>query len=169
VGRGLALGTYVTGLIWLLFMLFGVGILAPGLRNLWYAHASLSWPTTDGVVVYVGQEAAGKAMQDSEGRTVRATGAPLAYRYEVDGTRYFSDVRHFGQFMGSSLDWAEEILQPYPSGRGVPVSYCPTDPDLAVLEPGIHSESYYLPGGGLAFLLFGIAGLIWSTLRCRAS
>jgi hypothetical protein len=171
VGRGLALGTYVTGLIWALFMLFGVGILAPGLRNLWYAHASQGWPTTDGVVVYVEQETTGQVMQDSEGRTRRSTthGAPLAYRYEVNGTRYFSNVRHFGQFIGSSQDWAEAILQRYPSGTGVPVSYCPTDPDLAALEPGIHSESYYLPGAGLAFLLFGIAGLIWSTLHSRGS
>jgi hypothetical protein len=39
------------------------------------------------------------------------------------------------------------------------------DPDLAALEIGIHSESYYLPGAGLAFLLFGIAGMIWSNFR----
>jgi hypothetical protein len=176
VGRGLVLGSYITGLIWVFFMLFGVGILAPGLRNLWYAHASQGWPTTDGVVVYAEQEATSQVMQDSEGRRDRATGAPLkyrsttygaplAYRYEVNGTQYFSNVRHFGQFIGSSQDWAEAILQRYLSGTGVPVSYCPTDPDLAALEPGINSESYYLPGAGLAFLLFGIAGMIWSTLR----
>jgi len=165
MGRGLALSTYITGLIWVLFMLFGVGILAPGLRNLWYARESQGWPTTDGVVVYAEQEATSQVMQDGEGRTDRAMGAPLAYRYEVNGTRYFSNVRHFGQFIGSSQDWAEAILQRYPSGTGVRVSYCPTDPDLAALEPGIDSESYYMPGAGLAFLLFGIAGVIWSTLR----
>jgi hypothetical protein len=90
-------------------------------------------------------------------------GAPLAYQYEVNGKRYFSNVRHFGQFVSSSSqDWAEAILQRYPSGMGVPVSYCPTDPDLAALEPGINSESYYLPGAGLAFLFFGIVAMIWS-------
>jgi hypothetical protein len=148
-------------------MLFGVGILAPGLRNFWYAYASQGWPTTDGVIVYAEQEATGQVMQDSKGRTGQFTthGAPLVYRYEVNGTQYFSNVRHFGQFIGSSQDWAEEILQRYPSGTGVPVSYCPTDPGLAAIEPGNHSESYYLPGAGLAFLLFGIVGLIWSTLR----
>jgi hypothetical protein len=162
MGRGLALNPYITVLIWILFMLFGVGILAPGLRNLWYARASQGWPTTDGVIVYAEQEATGQVMQDSKGRTGQFTthGAPLVYRYEVNGTQYFSNVRHFGQFIGSSQDWAEEILQRYPSGTGMPVSYCPTDPDLAALEPGINSESYYLPGAGLAFLLFGIVGLI---------
>jgi len=155
---------YITGLIWAFFILFGVAILAPGLRNLWYAHASQSWPTTKGVVVYAEQEAASRVLKDSQ--EVTTHGAPLAYRYEVNGTQYFSNVRHFGQFISSSSqDWAEAILQRYPSGTGVPVSYCPTDPDLAALEPGINSESYYLPGAGLAFLLFGIAAMIWSMLR----
>jgi len=168
MGRGVALMTYITGFIWVIFMLFGVAILAPGLRNLWYAHASQGWPTTDGVIVCAEKEAARWVVQDSKGRAGQLTmqGAPLAYQYEVNGTRYFSNVRHFGQFIrSSSEDWAEAILQRYPSGTGVPVSYCPTDPDLAALEPGINSECYYLPGAGLAFLLFGIAVMIWSTLR----
>jgi len=170
--RDLALTTYITPLIWVFFMLFGVALLAPGLRNLWNARASQSWPTTDGIVIFTEEESTDQVLQDSEGRTGQFTthGAPLAYQYEVNGTRYFSNVRHFGQFIeSSSQDWAEAILQRYPSGTGVPVSYCPTDPDLAALEPGINSESYYLPGGALAFLLFGIAGLIWSILRCRGS
>jgi hypothetical protein len=165
---GFDLTPYITSFFWVVFMLFGVAILAPGLRNLWYAHASQGWPTTNGVIVYMEQEATGRVIQENEGRTGQFTmhGAPLAYRYEVNGIQYFSNVRHFGQFISSSSqDWAEAILQRYPSGTGVPVSYCPTDPDLAALEPGINSESYYLPGAGLAFLLFGIAVMIWSTLR----
>lgn len=163
--RDFALTTYITRFIWVFFMLFGVAILAPGLRNFWYAYASQGWPTTDGTVVYMDQEATGQVIQDSKGRTGQFTmhGVPLAYQYEVNGERYFSNVRHFGQFIrSSSQDWAEAILQRYPSGTGVPVSYCPTDPDLAALEPGINSEGYYLPGAGLGFLLFGIAAMIWS-------
>ena len=166
--RDVDLIPYIAGFFWLVFMLFGVAMLAPGLRNLWYAHASQGWPTTDGVIVCAEKEAARWVIQDSKGRAGQLTmqGAPLAYQYEVNGTRYFSNVRHFGQFIrSSSEDWAEAILQRYPSGAGVPVSYCPTDPDLAALEPGINSECYYLPGGGLAFLLFGTAVMIWSILR----
>jgi hypothetical protein len=166
--RDVDLIPYIAGFFWLVFMLFGVAMLAPGLRNLWYAHASQGWPTTDGVIVCAEKEAARWVIQDSKGRAGQLTmqGAPLAYQYEVNGTRYFSNVRHFGQFIrSSSEDWAEAILQRYPSGTGVPVSYCPTDPDLAALELGINSECYYLPGGGLAFLLFGTAVMIWSILR----
>jgi hypothetical protein len=166
--RDLAFTTYVMPLFWVFFMLFGVALLAPGLRNLWYAKASQAWPSTDGIVIFAEEEATNQVPQDSESRTGQFTthGAPLAYQYEVNGTRYFSNVRHFGQFIGSSSrDWAEAILQQYPSGTAVPVSYCPDDPDLAALEPGINSESYYLPGGGLAFVLFGIAGMLWTILR----
>jgi len=163
--RDVALTTYITRFFWVFFMLFGVAIFAPGLRNFWYAYVSQGWPTTDGVVVYMEQEVTGQVIQDSKGRTGEFAmhGVPLAYRYEVNGTQYFSNVRHFGQFIrSSSQDWAEVIHQRYPSGTGVPVSYCPTDPDLAALEPGINSESYYLPGAGLAFLLFGIVAMLWS-------
>ncbi len=166
--RNVALTPYLASFFCAFFMLFGVAILAPGLRNLWYAHASQGWPTADGIVVYAEKEATGWVIRDSAGPAGRLTthGAPLAYQYEVNGTRYFSNVRHFGQFIrSSSQDWAEAILQRYPSGTGVPVSYCPTGPDLAALEPGINSESYFLPGAGLAFLLFGTAVMIWSILR----
>jgi hypothetical protein len=166
--RDVALTPYITSFFWAFFMLFGVAMLAPGLRNLWYAHASQGWPTTDGIIVYAEKEATSWVIQDSKGRAGQLTmrGAPLAYQYEINGTRYFSNVRHFGQFIrSSSQDWAKAILQRYPSGTGVPVSYCPTDPDLAALEPGINSECYYLPGAGLAFLLFGTAVKIYSILR----
>jgi len=166
--RDVDLIPYIASFFWIVFMLFGVAMLAPGLRNLWYAHASQGWPTTDGVVIYAEKEAARWVIQDSKGRAGQLTmqGAPLAYQYEVNGTQYFSNVRHFGQFISSSSpNWAESILQHYPSGTGAPVSYCPTDPDLAALEPGINSESYFLPGAGLAFLLFGTAVMIWSILR----
>jgi hypothetical protein len=91
-----------------------------------------------------------------------AQAAPLAYQYEVEGIKHFSNVRHFGQFAASSEDWAEEIRERYPSGADVQVSYCPTDPDLAVLEPGIARAAYYLPGGGAAFLLFGLLAAVVS-------
>ncbi len=166
--RDVNLTPFIAGFFWIVFMLFGVAMLAPGLRNLWYAHASQGWPITHGIVVYAEKEAARWVIHDSRGRAGQLTmqGAPLAYEYEVNGTRYFSNVRHFGQFIkSSSQDWAEAILQRYPSGAGVPVSYCPADPDLAAVEPGINSECYFLPGAGLAFLLFGTAVMTWSILR----
>jgi hypothetical protein len=36
------------------------------------------------------------------------------------------------------------------------VKYHPDDPNLAVIETGIASEAYWLPGAGAAFFLFGM-------------
>ena len=94
------------------------------------------------------------------GRTITSTsyGAALVYRYQINGETHISNVRQFGQLAGSGPDWAEAILKQYPKGKEIPVAYSPDDPDLAVIEPGINSDAYWLPGAGIAFLLF--AGLV---------
>jgi hypothetical protein len=156
-----------SNLAWLLFVLLGVAVLTPGLENLSHAYMSQSWPVTKGVIVYAEQDSDSRVRQDSEGDTVRSStyGAPLAYRYQVNGTNYFSNVRYFGQFVASGEGWAKAIQARYPSGTDLPVRYCPTDPDLAVLEPGIRSEAWYLPGGGAAFVLLGLVAFLISVLR----
>jgi hypothetical protein len=78
----------------------------------------------------------------------------------VNGKTYFSNIRRFGALAGASKDWAQSILQRYPTGARAPVSYNPADPNTAVLEPGAFSEAFWLPGAGAAFLLFGAAVLI---------
>lgn len=139
----------VMGLMWLIFIFFGVGMLTPGLLSLWRAKTSENWPTAYGAIVFSEQEGTDR-------------GVPLAYEYEVNGEKHFSNVRHFGQFAESKENWADQILKPYPTGTQVPVTYCPTDPEVAALESGINPEAWYLPGGGAAFLLFGLAALYMS-------
>ncbi|MGC9971430.1 MAG: DUF3592 domain-containing protein [Bryobacteraceae bacterium] len=136
----------VMGLMWFIFIFFGVGMLTPGLLSLWRAKASENWPTVNGVIVF----------SEQDGTDSRV---PLAYEYEVNGEKHFSNVRHFGQFAESKENWADAILKRHPTGTQVPVTYCPTDPDVAALESGINPEAWYLPGGGAAFLLFGLAAL----------
>jgi len=115
----------------------GLGMLAPGLQNLWRAYAGRSWPTTSGVIVFADTQAETASTQDGEGDVLQSTthGAPLAYQYEAGGKKHFSNVRRFGQFAASGGEWAADILRRYSSGAEAPVWYSPTDPDLAVLEP----------------------------------
>lgn len=154
----------VMGLMWLIFIFFGVAMLTPGLLSLWRAKASENWPTVNGVIVFSEQQATNRTVTDSDGDAHAATtrGVPLAYEYEVNGEKHYSNVRHFGQFASSSGNWADKILKRYPTGTQVPVTYCPTDPDVAALESGINREAWFLPGGGAAFLLFGLAALFLS-------
>ena len=72
---------------------------------------------------------------------------------EVAGRKRYSNVRVFGQTPDSS-----DSAGRFAYGKKVQVAYCPTDPDLAVLEPGVTNDAYYLPAGGVAFF-FGIPAL----------
>jgi hypothetical protein len=86
----------------------------------------------------------------------------IVYAYDVAGRRHFANRRVFGQVgHPGEGEAAEAIATRYPRGRAVTVRYAPDRPDLAVLEPGISSEAYLLPGAGLAFLLFGLAAMRW--------
>jgi len=64
----------------------------------------------------------------------------------------------FGGFLfgaGVRNIWRGLSSSGWPKTAGVVVS-----PELAVLQPGIDSEAFWLPGAGAAFLLFGLAVFI---------
>ena len=155
----MALGFRTFGLT---FLLAGCAMLTAGLWRYKLALDSRTWPVTVGSIVYAEERSNTSEVRDSDGERHSATsyGAPLAYRFEVNGKTYFSNIRCFGALSGASKDWAQSILDRYPTGARVPVSYHPADPNTAVLEPGVTSEAYWLPGAGAAFLLFGVAVLL---------
>lgn len=134
----------------------GLGVLAltAGLQRMWHGAASRNWPTTQGEVIYA---AAGEDNDTSD------TGyyARFVYAYEVDGTKHFNNTRRFAQAEGGDNEEAGAIASRYHKGAKVRVSYFPTDPDVAVLEPGNTGASYWLPGFGLAAVLFSLAVLIF--------
>jgi hypothetical protein len=129
------------------FWLFGLPMLGMGAWRLWHAHASQNWPQAQGEIVY--------GQQDGQA----SVGTNLVFRYEAGGETRFSNIRRFGSLAASSQDWADEVAERYPMGKAVTVFVNPSDADQGVLEPGISQEAFYLPGAGLAFILFGL--LVW--------
>jgi hypothetical protein len=146
-----------------IFAAIGMMMLASGLVNLWRARVSESWPQTAGIITYGKIDENDSVTESGDGETLRSTtsGAHLIYRYEVEGRKHYANIRRFGQLAASSGDWASEIAERYPLGKKVPVAYSPENHDMAVLEPGIDREAFWLPGAGAAFLLFGLAVFIW--------
>ncbi|WP_321470467.1 DUF3592 domain-containing protein [uncultured Paludibaculum sp.] len=146
-----------------IFMAIGAALLIPGLVNLWNARASERWPVVPGRILYHKEDSSTSTSKDDEGETTTSTtySTRVIYRYQVNGETHFNNVRIFGQLAGSSEEWAAEIASAYPMGKDVEVSFKPDDPDTAALEPGIVSESFWLPGAGAAFLLFGLAVFRW--------
>jgi hypothetical protein len=163
-GGGMALGLTLFALA---FCAMGAAMLTPGLVALWRGRASAHWPSTSGVIV-AGRppELPPDADPDSAdaadtSRGWRIQAGRLVYAYDVDGRRYFANVRTFGQVSRGGGGPDEAIGARYPIGRRVTVRYAPGRPELAVLEPGVAGEAWLLPAVGAAFLLFGLAVIRW--------
>jgi hypothetical protein len=153
-----------------IFMLIGLMLMVPGVRRMVRAQESLGWPKAPGVILFSTTTATTTVApnddrnSDSYGKTITSTtfNSPLVVEYEVNGRKHYSNTRRFGHLSGSSdQKWAAEIAERYPTGAKVHVAYSPADPDQAVLEPGITSEAYWLPGAGAAFFLFGLAAVVF--------
>jgi hypothetical protein len=126
------------------FMALGVGF--------WSLERSLrceSWPTVEGVI-----ESAGMQSQTSDEGGITYS-ADIAYAYQVAGRHYDGHRLAFGGLAASAAR-ARAILDRFPPGRKVPVFYAPGDPQLAVLEPGIHGGTWVCFGVGLVFVLAGV-------------
>jgi hypothetical protein len=148
----------------LVFCLIGVAMLVPGLIRLWNGYSSERWPSAEGVLLKKAEAENTTVERDTKGNTSRTTtySTGLVYEFAVNGKPHFSATRRFGQLAGASEEWAAEIASRYEQGGKVTVRYNPSDPDVAVLEPGINNEAFYLPGAGLAFLLFGLAVFVFA-------
>ncbi|MCB8966761.1 MAG: DUF3592 domain-containing protein [Chloroflexota bacterium] len=129
-----------------IFVVVGIGISYWGWHILQNARVSLSWPTTDGQITssYVRED------RDEDGTSYFGD---VTYTYAVNDVRYTSDMVNFGQY-GGSRNHAQEIVDKYPEGNGVTVSYDPNDPETAVLEPGVTGGSYLVLGLGIIFVVF---------------
>jgi hypothetical protein len=147
----------------LFFVLMGVVLTTAGAVNLKHAWASAAWPVTSGEIVFQKGDRSESLWTDSGGEEHSGTShaTRLVYAFEVDGRTYYANAWKFGQLAGAGEGWAAEMAARYPPGTAVEVHYHPQDPERAVLEPGVSSEALWLPGAGLAFLLFGLAVWVW--------
>lgn len=159
-GGGMRIGVTMFGAI---FALCGAAMLAAGLRNLWLGHESRNWPRADGEIVYSVGDSTRSVTEDEDGTRTSSTtySTRLVYRYEAGGFTRHGNVWRFGQLSGASQEWAQAIAEDYPKGGKVKVAYDASDPDLCVLEPGIDTDAYWIPGIGLVALLFGLAAIIF--------
>jgi hypothetical protein len=145
---GMAIAAAVFGVV-----ICGLGVLAltVGMQRMWNGAASLGWPTTEGEVIFN----AGEHM-DTDDTTDRNSYAEFVYRYEVAGTKHFSNLRRWAKVEGASSEEEQRIRTAYAKGAKVKVFYFPIDPDVAVLEPGNANDSLLLPGIGAFCLLFSL-------------
>jgi Protein of unknown function (DUF3592) len=131
-----------------LFILAGLGGVGAGCWNVYRGLRCESWPTTEGVV----DRAAMTSHTSNKGGVTYS--ADISYHYQAAGTYHTGTRLAFGT-MSSSYNYAQEILSRYPVGARVPVHYSPDDPELAVLETGVHKGVWIEFGVGTVFILVG--------------
>jgi hypothetical protein len=140
------------------FFLIGAALTWWGWTILRDARASADWPAAPGVIT----DSSLEFNQDEDGDSYTPH---VAYTYQVNGVSYESYTIKFGENTYSSERTAQEIIGQYPVGQEVTVFYDPTDPDSAILEPGVSGGSYIVLSVGLLFLAISLFVLLFFLFR----
>ena len=132
---------------------FGLYLFWKGVGNVRNAIASTHWPKTTGTIV--GSDLSQSSSRDSKtGATSTTYATKTTVRYRVDGQEQTTSLIFFGQTFGSGNPTEAELQNlRYPVGAAVSVSYNPRAPGVAAVKPGLHADTFWLPGAGLAFVI----------------
>ena len=144
-------------LVWILTVSFvggGVVICIVGAGILKNAKASADWPVAQGSVV--SSQVVRRRSSGRDGVSVTYK-AEVLYEYTVDGGKLLSNRVSFGQYSSSNPGRARRIANRYPKGKKAQVYYDPSDPEVAVLEPGARWSAYVPLGAGGVSVLAGMA------------
>jgi hypothetical protein len=130
---------------------FGLAVLAIVASSLREAAAMKRWPVSEGRVLSAKVE----EYRQSVGRGVGGPRARLTlYEYEVTGKRFQgSRVAQSPGLDRGVPEFAQKVVERYPSGSTVAVRYNPNRPDESVLEPRV-------PGSWIFGATIGVALLV---------
>jgi hypothetical protein len=159
-----ALGFLIGGGVCFLFLVFGIFIMIAGIRNRKKAEESTSWPSVQGTIIKAWVET--QEHEDDDGSKTITHFPRWEYEFAVSGNTYTGGNISFGGTGGSSRESeAWEALEQYSLNSQVQVFYNPSNPEEAVLVPGIQGTmGSIIFGGVLTFIMFAIiVGLgIWA-------
>ena len=133
-----------------IFVLLGLGLIAIGLRSIYFRLASKSWPTV------IGRIMASEMGRHSDKHGTVYT-ADIQYDYTVNEKLYSGNLISFGHADTSNSDDARSDLNEYPVNKEVKIYYDPDNPHRSVLQPGVGN-------GGFVVILFGFGFMLIATL-----
>lgn len=119
-----------------------------GLWCLWNGLRSRRWPATPGMILRSDIDGFGE-VDGSASYRIR-----VAYRYEVDGRKYFGKRVFFGQGVLNTGSFERLLRKTVRYGPGVCVNvrFHPKRPYLCVLQPGMRLEAWIVTILGLSLL-----------------
>lgn len=137
------LGGLIITLVTLPFVIILLVLIAILARSARKASASTRWPMTNGRIL--SSQVRSHRSLNSSGTHTTIYEPEVSYEYNANGQDYQSKQVSFGMVAGASwTGWAESVVEKYPEGSLVQVSYNPTKPDEAVLEHSGSSGSTFL-------------------------
>jgi len=151
----------IKGGVWMLriflglFLCLGLGLLIFGTLNFMKAKDSETWPSEPGTIL-----SSKITSHDSDDGTTY--GADVSYRFALAGKSYEGDSVTISEVSTSDRSQAVKIVQRYPAGKKVAVYYDPSSPDDNVLETGLSTGNWLLPGIGLLFFIVPLGLLIFT-------
>lgn len=154
-----------TILVWtfiIMLTLIGAVMTFFGARGLIRAHASKGWPTAPGKIMTSSVERHRSSSSSGSGKSGKSSTSyhiRIKYAFEVDGNPFTGTRVGYGDSIGrESSSYANKVVRRFPKGKKVTVYHLPGNPAECLLEPGIKSHAFILPGIGL--LLFFIGGVL---------
>jgi hypothetical protein len=126
-----------------IFFLVGLYTFGYGLNQLWLGIKSWNWPCVSGTIMRSRLEVS----QDSEGDVTYR--AKVKYQYWVYGSSYTSSKIFFGDSLSSSKGAPNRRVEKFEVGKCVRVYFYPSNPRIAVLEPGLQTEIFWAIGLGI--------------------
>ncbi|XOF34076.1 MAG: DUF3592 domain-containing protein [Candidatus Electrothrix sp. YB6] len=129
-----------------LFFGLGLEISDYSLFEVYKALSSKGWPTANGVIV---SSQVNPSMINSGQDAGVLYHASIVYKYNVNGTVYEGKKIKFGELEGTAPDASRMLLNQYRNNEAISVYYRPGSPGEAVLEPGLHRNTWFIPLFGL--------------------
>ena len=134
-----------TYLILIIGGLVGVFGLCSGTLELFQSLQCKNWPQTEGIIQ--------SAKMTHRSNKHEIYGVKISYQYKVANISYSSERVSFGELETAEQSHAQAILDRYPIGKQVMVFYSTANPASAVLETGIHGQTWVTLSVSALFLI----------------
>lgn len=137
---------------------------------------ALGWAAVTGLREQMESEAwpraRGEVMVSQVVRTARSAGgvderADVTFSYDVEGRTHLSRSIRLGEYAPSGFDPPAAVVGRYPTGAAVAVAYSPSQPERAMLEPGLRAGDLWVAQAALAWTLATLSLAAWGMEHLR--